>query len=112
MTKSKFDFKPSERSRDISMLKNLLDGGQLDQETHYTFEDMLTQLTMDLGAGRTAQRELTLPQREWVTNKFEALCDDGGEALNLVSSGQVKRGKEVAPAPVLRNLPLKPPGRT
>lgn len=115
MSKSKFAFKSSERSRDVSMLKTLVNGGLLDQETQYAFDDMLTQLTMDLGAGRTAQRELTVPQREWVINKFETLCDDdndGGEALNLVSSGQVKRGKEVAPAPVLMNRPLKPPGRT
>jgi hypothetical protein len=46
-------------------------------------------------------------QREWA----QRVADIPGEYKNLVSSGQVPRGREVPTPAVLQNRPLKPPGR-
>ena len=69
------------------------------------FRDMLSR--MDRGR----QRELTLRQREWICEVHEKVLGDP-VYLNLVSTGQVPRGREVPTPEVLLNLPKRPPGRT
>ena len=57
-------------------------------------------------------RQLSDKQRAWVKDVFERFCDEP-IYKNLVSSGQVPRGREVELPAVLRpeNLPKKPPQR-
>lgn len=61
---------------------------------------------------RAGRCKLTPKQRAWaegvIAGKF---VEAEPEYENLVSSGRVPRGREVEAPPVLRNLPLKPPGR-
>lgn len=53
-------------------------------------------------------RSLSPKQREWV----ERVCDREGVDKTPVSKRKpVPRGREVPIAPVLQNLPKKPPGR-
>jgi hypothetical protein len=55
---------------------------------------------------------LNVKQRSYVNDCFDRFCGDT-HYENLVSSGQVPRGKEVPPPEVLRpeNLPKLPPHR-
>jgi hypothetical protein len=62
-----------------------------------------------LGELRDGERMiLSHRQRLWANDVIDR---EEERAANLVSRGLVPRGKEVEPAPVLRNLPKKPPGR-
>jgi hypothetical protein len=53
---------------------------------------------------------LSEKQRTWTKAIYEQIFDVP-EYQNLVSSGQVPRGREVATPAVLQNLPKKPPVR-
>ena len=54
---------------------------------------------------------LTLRQKAWIAEAYQEHELDADDVENLVSSGQVPRGKPVILPDVLRRLPLKPPGR-
>lgn len=88
------------RGEDIKLVKAVLELDRLDDEALAAFESMLDSLD-------ASERALSFKQRDWA-NK---LVGDPGEYENLVSSGQVPRGREVPTPPVLLNRPLKPPGR-
>jgi len=88
------------------MLKALLDTERLNDVERAAFTDMLGWLEDH------EEARLTMKRREWVEGRFEALeLDAETGSQNLVSSGAVPRGREVAMAPVLHNRPLSPPGR-
>jgi len=53
---------------------------------------------------------LSFKQKSWINDVVRRL-DIVEPAANLVSRGLVPRGAEVETPYVLRNLPLKPPGR-
>lgn len=54
---------------------------------------------------------LTDKQRAWAKGLLERYAGGPSTYENLWSSGKVPRGKDVPTPEVLRNLPLKPPGR-
>jgi hypothetical protein len=90
--------------KDAELLEAALERDDLSPSARAAFDDMLAKLT---------PRGLSPDQREW------ALAASRGERyapkekyLNLYSSGQVPRGREVPTPEVLKRLPLKPPGRT
>jgi hypothetical protein len=71
-------------------------------------ETSLEAFTEMLGRGRP----LTEKQRGWVDRVAGVEVTEYAPTYeNLVSSGKVVRGAEVETPLVLRNLPLKPPGR-
>lgn len=60
---------------------------------------------------RNSPLVLSFKQKAWINDVVKRL-DIVEPAANLVSRGLVPRGAEVETPYVLRNLPLKPPGRT
>lgn len=65
-------------------------------------------LTAVRGFGSSNQ-EYTIEYDRWV---FGRLIEAGPTTLNMMTNKMVPRGREVATPEVLRNLPLKPPGRS
>lgn len=95
------------RENDLRMLQALLDAGpeHFGAGEYGAFDSMLGRL-------QNGQNTLTPKQREWVTKATIRLgLDEPEPAENLVSRGLVPRGNEVPVPEVLKNLPLKPPGR-
>lgn len=90
---------------DFDMLKALCDHDGLTDKERSAFESMLTRMQ----GGRFP---LTQPQRDWVESSYKKYELDAGESQNLVSSGQVPRGKEVTFPFETMPRPLKPPGRS
>lgn len=95
---------------DLRMLDDLLNDNihELSEAEVEAFADMRFEHTA-YEAIRPGQAELTEKQRSWVKSVHDRVT--GGTAENLVSRGLVPRGREVEPAPVLKNLPKSPPGR-
>lgn len=94
--------KPYAELTDIEILDRALDESEVRSKVREAFEEMRSML-------KSGERPcLSKKQRGWVSDVLDACAP---QALNLVSRGFVPRGKEVELAPVLRNLPLKPPGR-
>lgn len=95
----------SQRADDIKLLKEILElapkaDAHADAQ-RAAFAEMLEQL--DSGE----RHQLSERQREWA----QRVADIPGEYKNLVSNGQVPRGREVPTPAVLQHRPLKPPGR-
>ena len=87
---------------DLKLLLALVDehSHELTEGESEAFQDMLDRVRR---GGR-----MSLKQKQWAQKtleKFQPTYE------NLVSSGQVPRGKEVPLPEVLRNLPMRPPGR-
>lgn len=95
----------SRRDEDLKLLNELLDTNfdGLSEKEVGAFTDMRS----DLQEHRFI--DLTEKQREWVKGAHARV--GAGACENLVSRELVPRGREVAPAPVLLNLPKSPPGR-
>jgi hypothetical protein len=96
------------RADDIKLLTELLQWAEVHDEAEErfnvkAFENMLQRVS-------ASGRELTPSQRSWVRDIHEKVFDEP-RCENLFSSGKVPRGREVDTPEVLRNLPLKPPGR-
>jgi hypothetical protein len=90
----------SQRDTDIQMLREVL------------AEDSLTITERDAFVGMLDDLDefncLTAPRREWLTRthqRFHPVYE------NLVSSGQVPRGREVPEPAALQFKPKRPPGR-
>jgi len=104
-----------QRADDIALLKAVLKlevddendfsaKGKISASEEKAFSDMLTKLE----EGRYAQ--LTQSQRKYAKGVKERATEEP-EYLNLASSGNLVRGREVATPEVLKNLPLRPPPR-
>ncbi len=89
--------------KDIEVLERLVDDVDLLEGEQTAFAEMLE----GLREGRYAS--LMRKQREWVIEVAARIGSIGYE--NLVSSGGVPIGRPVETPQVLRNLPMKPPGR-
>lgn len=86
--------------RDVMMLELLLD--ELELSEFDAFRDMLRRLREGVARG------LTERQRRWVQD----VCEKAGLPTELPEERKpVPRGKEVPIAPVLRDLPKRPPAR-
>lgn len=96
----------SRREDDLDLLHRAIAMESLKPSAREAFEGMLEMMTLDDSTERRYQ--LTDRQRAWV----ESVLGEAGEYKNLVSSGQVPNKCTVPTAPVLLNLPKKPPGRT
>lgn len=94
----------SRREDDLELLRRVLALDLRDSERE-AFDSMLEALEAE---GLERRHQLTEKQRAWV----ETRAGDAGDYKNLVSSGKVKNVCTVPTAPVLLNLPKKPPGRT
>lgn len=92
----------SRRAEDLKLLDDLLDkhADELSEREAEAFAGMRLAL-------QTQYHQLTEPQRAWVVRAHGRVVTE--EAQNLVSRGLVPRGREVALAPVLLNLPKSPP---
>ena len=86
----------------IKMIRELLEQYpmELSEWELNAFTDMAAQYT-DQGWLSVAQAGRVKEVHDRIVPKYE----------NLVSSGQVPRGKEVPTPEILKNLPLKPPKR-
>lgn len=89
--------------KDIEVLERIVDDVDLREGEQDAFAEMLE----GLREGRYAS--LTRKQREWAIEVSVRIGAVGYE--NLVSSGGVPIGRPVETPQVLRNLPMKPPGR-
>jgi hypothetical protein len=92
------------REKDIELLRRLVDDVELRGGERPAFNEMLRGLI-----GGTYEH-LTIRQREWVSEVAKRIGCIGYE--NLVSTGRVPRGREVAEPEILKRRPLKPPGRS
>lgn len=89
--------------KDLEMLERLEGDMDLSEVERDAFDEMLRGL-------RGGQwQKLTDKQRAWANAVAVRIGAIG--CANLVSSGQVSRGREVETPEVLRHLPMKPPGR-
>lgn len=105
---------------ELSMLTRLLGNNEENQDRNEeeeqakddafpkTTQDAFRLMLRSLQSG--AKLVLSDRQRAWVKDVYEKVFDDP-QYENLVSRGLVPRGKEVETPAVLRNLPLRPPGR-
>lgn len=91
---------------DLALLRQALDLDDLPDNTRDAFSYMRTRLSRAYPL-----LEMTDKQRAWVTGALERRGEGAETSLNLISAGEVPRGREVAPADSLKNLPKKPPGR-
>ncbi len=96
-----------ERRRHLYMLRELTKAEDAEEESvpaesFEAFRDMLVKLE----GGRAD--ELTSKQLEWVGRTCERLDIP---LLPPITAADVPRGAEVPLAPVLQNLPKRPPGR-
>lgn len=90
------------RDRDIEILEALVgEPEDLTSEQHEAFSEMLDKLR----TGR--QKVLSEKQRAWAEGIAEKLELDVGDPAER--NANVPRGREVEPAPVLKNLPKRPP---
>lgn len=85
------------------MLRSLCDYDGLTDKERSAFSSMF-------GVVRSG-KSLTSAQRDWVESSYKKYELDAANAQNLVSSGQVPRGKEVKFPFETMPRPLKPPGR-
>jgi hypothetical protein len=93
------------RDEDLKMLDALLENEhELSEHETEAFTGMRRDLHTNDGGPRFY--ELTDAQRAWAARAHERVVST---TLNLVSRGLVPRGREVAPAPVLKHLPTTPP---
>ena len=90
----------SEREQDLELLITLLEQENLLEKERAAFLSMLEGLTI----GSEAWHQLTAKQRTWVKEAHERF---NPTYVNLVSSGAVPRGREVAS--MVGPLPKKPP---
>jgi hypothetical protein len=88
---------------DHEMLQALIHDERLIDKDRHAFEGMLRTVT--------GGRKLSKPQRDWAEDAFKKYGLEVGFAENLVSSGEVVRGKEVKMLYENMPRPLKPPGR-
>lgn len=88
----------SQREDDVALLKEAIEMAPI--ATKDSFEDMLERLE------EHPTWTLTQKQRSWAREIVGKPVYE-----NLVSSGQVPRGREVPTPAVLQHRPLKPPGR-
>lgn len=92
------------RKTDLELLKALTECDALSDKEREAFESMLVR-------SKGGRVELTSAQRQWVEDAYKKY-DLDVEAQNLVSSGQVPRGREVKFPFESMPRPLKPPGRS
>ncbi len=93
-----------ERKRtDFELLRALTECDALTDKEREAFGSMFSAVK--------AKRELTGAQRKWAEDAYKKYELDADEAQNLVSSGQVPRGREVKFPFETMPRPLKPPGR-
>jgi len=90
---------------EFEMLKALCEHDGLTDKEREAFESMLART-------KGGRFPLSPAQRDWVDGAYRKHELDAGEAQNLVSSGQVPRGKETNFPFESMPRPLKPPGRT
>jgi len=92
----------SEHETHLTLLRELLATaeGILGEAERTKFADMFACL-------EEGQRELTPKQLAWVQGRHDELLLGDPHERNA----NVPRGREVAPAEVLRTLPKRPPGR-
>jgi hypothetical protein len=95
------------RDEDLALLRRLVDDSDVLDYERDAFAQMLRQLEASSSEG--GYHALSEPRRLWAREVAERVGCIGYE--NLVSSGLVPRGREVATPAVLQNLPKKPPGR-
>lgn len=89
-------------ARDLELLSTALDMDLADA-VRAAFEDM---------QHKVDRYPLSKKQRDWLKAVIAGeKYDPDPEYLNLMSSGKVPRGREVATPAVLQNLPKKPPPR-
>lgn len=88
-----------QRDADLALVERVL-ASELSDGQRAKIEDMQDVLRQYLNL------KLTTKQRAWA----KGLIDEP-EYKNLMSSGQCPRGREVELAPVLKNLPKRPPMR-
>jgi hypothetical protein len=93
------------REESIRRLSALLGEQDLPQDERAAFQDMLNQLNQEIIP------RLTENQRKWVGKAFRKRNLDDLETENLVSTGQIPRGKEVHLPYEDMPRPLKPPPR-
>ena len=91
------------RIPDHEILQALTRDDRLTDKERHVFEGMLRTVT-----GGT---KLSKPQRDWAVDAFTRYGLEANFAENLVSSGEVVRGKEVKMLYENMPRPLKPPGR-
>lgn len=88
--------------RDLMMLEQLVAEPELSEYEFDAFRDMLRRLREGVARG------LTERQRRWVQD----VCEKAGLPTELPEERKpIPRGKEVPIAPVLRDLPKRPPAR-
>lgn len=92
------------KKTDLELLRALCDCETLSDKEREAFESMLART-------KGGRFELTSSQRQWVEDAHKKHELDAGEVQNLVSSGQVPRGKETHFPFETMARPLKPPGR-
>ena len=101
---NEFDqFKPAPRGlSDQELLRKALDCSEIKEHEKELFGKWLKEL--DDGE----RRVLSMRQKTWANDVIDR---DEPRAENLVSRGLVPAGRPVEVPEVLKNLPLKPPGR-
>jgi hypothetical protein len=97
------------REEDLRQLTELLEdhGGELADSEREAFTDMRAALRA-FPADAEGRRQLSAKQREWLRGVRDRLVP---QYENLVSAGNVPRGREVPTPAVLQILPKKPPTR-
>ena len=89
---------------DFEMLRALVEHDGLTDKEREAFESMKAR-------SRDGKFPLSPAQREWVKSAYKKYELDAGEAQNLVSTGQVPRGKPTNFPFETMPLPKKPPGK-
>lgn len=97
-------FKPTPRAMsDEELLEKAIDCSGIKDHERELFVRWLDELE------EGERHVLSMRQRLWANDVIDRVEP---RSANLVSRGLVPRGREVEPAPVLRQpLPMKPPGR-
>jgi hypothetical protein len=90
---------------EFEMLKALCEHDALTDKEREAFESMMAR-------SKGGRFPLSPAQRDWVEGAYKKHELDAGEAQNLVSSGQVPRGKPTNFPFETMVRPLKPPGRS
>jgi hypothetical protein len=101
------------RTEHLALLKRALDL-KLRQSTREAFADMLEDMTMEVfqpcacAPPRWRLWSLSRAQELWV---LKVLGVEPAPEPTRLTDGGIPRGREVPTPAVLRNLPMKPPGR-
>lgn len=99
----------SERGNDLKLLNELL---ALREQTRADGEPLLSGKEQQAFAGMLEAldrfHQLTDKQRQWLKGVHERVLGVP-QYLNMWSSGQVPKGRDVPTPKVLQNLPLRPP---